>query len=74
LSIRKASSQGSPVPGIGTTTLEIFLSCEKNFGVGIEPTRTSLTGGAPFAFPMHNIQYDVVDLIANIIIGLSVFT
>jgi hypothetical protein len=30
-----------------------FFGLEKNFGVGIEPTRTSydLTGGAPFAFP-----------------------
>lgn len=29
-----------------------FLIIIKNFGVGIEPTRTSQkTGGAPFAFP-----------------------
>ncbi len=48
------------------STLEIFYVAlhSKNFGVGIEPTRTSIAGGAPFAFPL-------LDLVVHICISLS---
>lgn len=40
------------------STLEIFHKNIKNFGVGIEPTKTSQeTGGAPFAFPPLHKPY-----------------
>ncbi|APH06256.1 hypothetical protein A9C19_16820 [Bacillus weihaiensis] len=32
---------------------------QKNFGVGIEPTRTSKAGGAPFAFPLLIKLYEM---------------
>jgi hypothetical protein len=36
--------------------LESFLYMQlKNFGVGIEPTKTKKLGGAPFAFPISFI-------------------
>jgi hypothetical protein len=36
-----------------------LIELTKNFGVGIEPTRTSLAGGAPFAFPIG--QFEILE-------------
>ncbi|MGX9932968.1 hypothetical protein ACW0KB_17250, partial [Virgibacillus salarius] len=40
---------GNPV---SLPTREFLVSFQQKFGVGIEPTRTGIAGGAPFAFPI----------------------
>jgi hypothetical protein len=41
---------------LGARKSESFLYMQlKNFGVGIEPTKTKKLGGAPFAFPISFI-------------------
>ncbi|KKI89000.1 hypothetical protein WQ54_27580 [Bacillus sp. SA1-12] len=40
----------------------------KNFGVGIEPTRTSKAGGAPFAFPLLDLILIMLSMKYNTLI------
>jgi hypothetical protein len=48
----------------------IIAQRKKNFGVGIEPTRTSKAGGAPFAFPLLDL---IVKLTCSMEYNTSIF-